>query len=346
MNERRDLLLGLVGAAIDQHDRWVKKPELTYITAGVDESMTDLMDGFSEGTIPGDCRQLAELVDAFGRRWREWQDEVDRQGGRATVPPSEECWKSWEAVVDCYQGVVEPPRPRLESIATLRSQKVPDRQICEIYGWIDGRGQAESWKIEEELAEPGKHTKDHVDPITRRRLEAAEKERALTERVKALRKTKLARMTAECPESLSDLIRQGVSLQQIAAMLRITEDQVLARCDDEGLPRPPHGPSLNAIPGSHDPELPEPMARQFEAQEAERERQQAEATPEDETVEAEAGQATLDQQIVEQFLQGLDATEIASELTSPAQKVSRQKVQAVIKRYQEDPEAIGAPGGE
>lgn len=358
---RRVFLLSLIDAATQQHDRWASQPELTYITAGVDEAMTDLIDGWSEGSIPGDCRELQGLVGTFSNEWHDWQAEVDRRGA-ATIPPSEACWKAWEAVVDAYRGVSAPPRPPIESVAILREQKVPDRQICEIYGWVTPHGQPETWKVEEEVAEPGKHTTGWKDPITRRREEAAEKEQALAAKVKQLRARKMARMNQECPESLEDLIHQNVPLHQVAEMLRMTQNQVLAECETRNLPRPPVGPSVNAIRGDFEPDLPEPMARQEAAQNAERDRKQAmEAMEAKAEMEGEGGDLgigiessmdgsplSLEHQIINLHLQGFEAMDIASELTNDNQnnqKVSRQKVQAVVKRYESDPEVFAVPTG-
>lgn len=340
---RRELLLGLVAEAIAQHDKWAARSDLTYITAGVDEAMTDLIAGFEEGSIPGDCRELANLVAAFGQEWRAWQRMVDERGS-AVIPPKESCWRAWEALVGSYQGVASPPPVQIESVATLRAQKVPDRQICEIYGWVNSHGTPETHKIDEELAEPGKHTKGWVDPITQRRQEAAEKDKSLHERVRRMREAKVARMDSlgKCPESLPELVQQGVSLPQIAAMLRLSEENVLALCEAEGLPRPPAGPSVAAMRSDYEPEPDEAMARQFAAQEAEGLRVRAADAKSD---VPDGDGLSLEQRIVQLHEQGFEAADIATELTTENEKVSQQKVRAVIKRYEEDPDAIAMPGG-
>lgn len=339
---RRETLLGLVSAAIAEHDRWASRSDLSYVTAGVDEAMSDLVDGFAEGTIPGDCREMGELVAVFGREWHAWQAEVDRRGS-ATIPPGESAWKAWEQVAVCYQGVVEPPRQPLESIKTLREQKVADRQICEIYGWMDARGCPEAWKVEEELAEPGKHTANWVDPVTQRRREAAERQRGLAERVKRLRERKVAAMGAVCPESLEDLVRQGIALVQVAEMLRLTEEQVLAQCEAQNLPRPPLGPSLHAKRGAFEPDLPEPMARQFAAHEAEgaRRRQEDGGLTATGAADTEGDrQPSIEERIVQYHEQGFAPADIAAELSGAGAKVSERRVKAVITRYENDPDSI------
>ncbi len=164
--QRRADLLALVGAAIAEHDEWVHHSSLESVAPEVDEAFSALVEEFSVGSIPGDCRELAAKVEAFGAEWRAWQAEVERTG-RATTTPAESVWSAWEAVVAAYQGTKLPPRRPIESVKLLHEQGCTPQQICTIYGWIDARGQAETWKVEEELQEPGKHTRDWVDPITR-----------------------------------------------------------------------------------------------------------------------------------------------------------------------------------
>jgi len=338
---RREVLTGLISIAIAEHDQWAADPDHVYITARVDEAMSELIGVFEEGSIPGDCRELAKTVEAFGSEWVDWQAEVDRRGS-AVIPPPESTWKAWEAVVDCYRGVVDPPRRPLESVATLRAQVVPDWQICEIYGWKDSRGNPETRKVEEELASPGKHTTGCVDPVTRKRQEAAERQKALAERVKRLRLQKVARMSSEAPESLAELIQQGVPLHQIAEMLRMSEEQILAECEAQKLPAPPSNPNVQAIVGQHEPEMSEPMARQFDAQESERDRQQTVQPADPPAVDSDL---PLEQQIIQYHQHGFAAADIADALTTDDQKVSRQKVQAIVKRYEDDPAAMAMPTG-
>ena len=342
-NSRREFLLSLIHAAISEHDRWASDPDHVYVTAGVDGAMIDLIDGFSEGSVPSDCRQLQQLVAAFGDHWHAWQAESDRRGS-STVPPSDSCWKSWEALVAIYRGVTEPVRRPIESVATLRSQQVPDRQICEIYGWMDARGCPEVWRVEEEMATPGKHTTGWVDPVTRHRQEAAERQRTLTERVQQLRERKVARMSATPPESLADLIHQQVPVHQIAEMLRISQAEVISLCDAQNLPRPPGDVSIQSTRGQYDAELSEPAARQFDAQHAEGERVRAADARASMTapspIDADGNVLTLEQQIIQYHEQGFELADIARDLTTDTEKVTARKVAAVIKRYEEDPDAF------
>lgn len=298
-----------------------------------------LVDEFAVGTIPGDCRELAATVEAFGKEWAAWQEEVERTG-RATTPPAESVWGAWEAVVASYQGTKRPPRRPLESVELLAKQGCTPHQICTIYGWFDERGVPEVWKVEEELKEPGKHTKDWIDPITRKRQEEAAKERTLRERIKALRERKLARLNQPPPESLEELVRDGVFLQQICLILRKSEEEVLAECDALGLPHPVDAPNTRALRSPYDPPLAPEVERAFEADQAHR---AAWGEEEGEGLPADLERLTLEQQIVRYHLAGFETKDIATELSRAEEKVSIQKVTAVLKRYEKDPEAFAVP---
>jgi len=181
-----------------------------------------------------------------------------------------------------------------------------------------------------------------VDPVSRRRLTKIEEERTLHERVKQLRESKLRRGRRKAPESLQTLVRQGVYLEQIADMLEITEEEVLQRCDEEQLPHPPSRGSAGSMRSPYEPPLDEAVARQFAADEAEGRRRLAESGATRDALELAASEGlSLEQQIAKLHEEGYEAADIAAELSNDQLKVSRQKVQAVIKRYQEDPAAIG-----
>jgi len=338
--ERRADLLALVASAIAAHDEWVHNSSLEYVAPDVDSAFSELIDGFSIGDVPGDCRELAAKVAVFGEEWSQWQTEVDRTG-RATTPPADSVWGAWEAVVAVYQGVKLPPRRPIESVELLTKQGCTPQQICVIYGWLDSRGVAEVWRVEEELKEPGKHTADWVDPITKRRQAEAAKEQTLRDRVKAMRQRKLAKLSEPCPESLEELIQLGVSLRQIALMMRRTEEEILAECDQKGLPHPADAPNLNAARSSIDPDVPPEWERAMEAQRANR---VAPAPEAGDVVDEDMGSLTLEQRIVKLHLAGNAPADIAQGLSTADERVSVQKVTAVLKRYDKDPEAFAMPG--
>lgn len=327
-DERKTHLLLVVDRVLRVRDEWAAS-DVPYITEAWEEAMDDMAAVFSDGDLPGECRQMATHVNLLLGCWREWWDRNQRADlpRDKTPAPGPKFWGALSAVEDARDRARPQPVKRLESVASLKALQPPvgDQQICRIYGWRDEFGHWETWKIEEELAEPGKHsTKDPkwCPPHEKRRQEAETAQRAAVARAKRSLAQKLERMTTPAPESIAMLVRQGVSAKQIAHMHKISIDEVMAHCDEQGIARPVEdyaGP--NHTSGQYDRVQPEDKA-EIDAVVAEG--------------EAQPAPMTLEQEIVHYHKQAMDPKAIAEAVGStPA------KVKAILKRWEEDPAAFG-----
>jgi DNA-directed RNA polymerase specialized sigma24 family protein len=135
---------------------------------------------------------------------------------------------------------------------------------------------------------------------------------------------------------LEDLVKQGLSLKQIGLMLRLMPGEVARRCRAEGLPVPPEDYSLADEIATSTEEDPEDDV------------EQASLSLDDEEPEA-AGLGTepltLEQEILLHHERGMAPEEIARTVSRPGAKVNVKKVEAVLKRFEADPEAFsGTPG--
>jgi len=76
----------------------------------------------------------------------------------------------------------------LETIEQLDKQKVSDRQICLIYGWVEPDGTTPQFsKLREERAKPGKHTgpdSGFVPPVEKARQKEFKRQNAIIERIR------------------------------------------------------------------------------------------------------------------------------------------------------------------
>ncbi|MFO0940095.1 MAG: hypothetical protein U0930_04945 [Pirellulales bacterium] len=200
----------------------------------------------------------------------------------------------WMSLMVLREKVFTPRELKaIESIRRLvEIERVPSPQICQMYGWIGEDGTYQIEKIDEELAEPGKHsTKDPnwVNPIHKQYFESIAK--AWENRVPNIdllsedelqflnRSTKKKRSKAntEAPESLDELILQGVSTDQIVRMKpSVTAEQVETRRDELSLQTdvpPPHDARF-APPADTGAALMEQQTAN-DAEQAERERKSA-----------------------------------------------------------------------
>lgn len=370
---RRKFLLDVVSNFFAARRAWVETgPD--HITRQLEEATNDLIDAWGEGDVPGELRRLERVVaNELRPAWEEFTDRANRTGDTRELP-GQAFWAAVGSLERIEREARPQPRQIIETIAELTAQKVSDNQICEIYGWKDDEGRPELWKLREERQNPGTHTADWISPAERRRREQEAKEEQIRERIRQREGQKLHRLTAPCKESLEELIEQGLSARQIAQMRRCTIEEVFAAADEAGLDRPPlEYESLNAQRGPMDPELSEEAARVYEPAPRRRSRPRKPLPqPVEEDAGEEAGEAfddaetedydgltagdyadepaadaaagepiagalTIEQEILEYHRAGLEPRDIAANVKEGGKSVGLRKVNAIIRRYQENP---------
>lgn len=244
--DRMNSCQAAVTTAIDARQRWADGDE-PYITEDLEAAVGDLLAVFHAGTIPEPFRAHAGCVAAMTPPWNDWQAEAIESGG--AVAPRDEFWRAFDGLVVLEEEAEAPPKRRLEPIKLLREQKVGDEQIARMYGFVSFRrgpsgereSVAETWKVQEELDQPGRHTGPETGwrpPLEAKLVERERAKKAAAERVRLRMAAKLERANNPPPESLAELVQQGVVAEQIADMLNSTVQAVWAECDRQGLPRP------------------------------------------------------------------------------------------------------------
>ena len=331
-NERRDELLLSVDNLLQVRKDWMAEADVRFITEQFELSVDAVLILFAEGGIPGDLRAMNELVVILASRWQEWCQKNENSGGKFPIPDNA-FWKAVDAIAASRQVLLTPKKQTVESIADLTSQRVPDANICRIYGFTDTGtpfGNPITAMLREERANPGTHTGEGwLPPWARKDKEDEAKREKAIEEVKRMQAGKLRLLTQIAKESIEDLVGQGVCGRQICRMKKIDESELNAYCDEHHVPLPEwEAEAANLTTGVHDA-----------------------GQDEEETIVEESvakvpdlnpdGSMTLEQEIIEYHkLGGLGADEIAAAVTSEDAPVSRQKVAAVIKRYKEDPAAF------
>ncbi|MCP4535797.1 MAG: hypothetical protein GY832_01460 [Chloroflexi bacterium] len=370
-SERRKHLFDVADAVALVHAEW-SESDIPYITDPFQAAVDDMVEVFSTGDTPADCRVLNKEVETLTDSWNAWKKAAEVSGDTAAMP-SQDFWFAMERVAAARQDAVPRQSVRLETIKELEKQGVNDNQICAIYEWFLSDGSADLDKLREEKAKPGTHTGEgFVSPQERRRLKRQADQDAAVARARETREKKLEKMEAVAPESLEQLVTEGVSAEQIADMKNCTVEQVFADCDEAGIQRPMENyPSPQTERGTHGPEINEATERAIDA-EVEGKRRDAgmetrvESAPEAPPVarpmpwqkqaEESIGDGdgtfpvsddsgttmTLEQHIVSLHQEGIKPGEISRTLTTEDETISRQKVNAVIKRFKQQPEAFGA----
>lgn len=195
---------------------------------------TKLFDEVATMDAESDAKPIVLAIDEF-------QDHVESWGESCTIDPDNTdprgnvaMWSAWAAVVEASK-IVPPPAP--EAIQTLEKNGVSDRQIAIIYGWKDASGEWNVNMVREERENPG----THYDPSTwvhpsliRRRLEIETQWESRSDRVDQQVASQYVQRSA--PETIEELIRQGVGSKQIAKMKNVDVESVKSLAADLRLP--------------------------------------------------------------------------------------------------------------
>ena len=344
----RTYLKALCAGLLEEQSKWAYAAD-SVIGEGFVEIAADTVEGFSNAEMPPGMDVLATHVASFGELWSAFRARVVED--EFSVPAVETFLVLNKIHQICAEDAAGPPKV-VESIATLAAQKVPDAQICNIYEWVDGGGNLETWKLQEELAEPGKHVpKDFVHPqeMRRRKALAAAKLKLIELQQRCYLKAEA--LTTTAPEALEDLLDQNISTGQIARMLRMTPIDVIAACDKIGREPPPLDyDSPHAAKAPQEPELSEEAERSFEAGQkvaVGSVAAAAESEPYSTSTTAEAlgdddQPMTIDQQVIALHEGGQTAKGIVDAMAGAGEEISRQKVTAIIQRFKTDPVVFGA----
>lgn len=243
------------------YDTWLNTSasEVTEaLLSQLDNLSGELDHGAIEPTLATPARHLVDAWDAVR--------SGIHPGDVASVIPHA-VWRAIDALEDAHAAYVRSRVPELESIADLKQQGVPDRQICRIYGFVRKDGIEDLDMLAEEVAEPGRHTgKGWMAPIQRTRIQAAEHAVQAASERRQRREGLTAPKASATEADLASLVAEGVSGRQIARMLGISLDDVLQLCLQAKIEPPPADyRSVQSQRGAFEPEMLEAAERSMDA---------------------------------------------------------------------------------
>lgn len=219
--------------------------ESKVISQALCESAVALFDAVETQWIEQDAWELCLGLDRFQKALTAWAQKVesspmttDPQGGTAV-------WGPWNDVL----RLLEPRRRRRPSpIRSLEAEKVSHRQIAKEYGWYLPDGTPDERKVIEEITEPGKHYDEaryihpndeahdaRIQQAWEQRCEGLGKESEFGRKSRGVESFKPTREWRKPPETIEQLLKQGVPLNQIARMHRVDLDEVKAEAAAIGL---------------------------------------------------------------------------------------------------------------
>lgn len=224
-----------------RYDTIFKGRIVKMIPVEFDEALAEIETACQGDDIQLDTYELALACDSLIDQHRTWQADCvvsQASGGQGNSNPngSDDLWRAYNLVISKIKPY---QRVKAESIESLRAEPkpVPYAQIAKIYGWLDENGNPDVNKVAEEIQQPGKH----FDPKTWMHKNDKKYFEELAERWKNRQQVQKSNIAAKnipkpvAPESLDDLIVEGVSAEQIAKMKKVSVDAVYERASAMGV---------------------------------------------------------------------------------------------------------------
>jgi len=313
---------------------------------GLSEAMESALNRLvevGELDFPVSCLAIQIAVRQVALHWAKWLDEMRAKGGGVNneVPP-EVLFSDLEAAglaAAQVRGAIR--RAKVPPIERLLKQDVTLNQIAKMYDWWLEDGSPDTAKVEEEIKDPGRHTspdKGWIDPGERLSRDEEARRRAEVAELTAMRKARFTDQTPAPTETLAELVTGKVSAKQIGRMLGMTEAEVRAACEAEGLPQPVDQYETTGLRGEFEPELPEALERAMDVRVAQGQAQvETQEAPEPSPVPPVLPNETTEESVVRLASEGKKVGEIAGTLG-----VSRKRVVGILRRLESEPEALGA----
>lgn len=351
-DERRSYLLDVTDNLLSVHANWLDA-DTPYFTEELEKATLETIEVFGLGDIPGDLRDLARVVDELAAQWEKFRQaaEVSRD---PHLLPRDGFWKQIEMMRDLREAARPKPTVELETIEQLEKQNVSDRQICLIYGWVNGDGSPQFDKLREERKKPGTHINDDfIPPRERTRRQQEARQREIVEAIRAKQRKKLAVLTTPAKEAWPVLFEQGLSAKQLAKMKKVSLDDVYAKAVELGYPKPPldydlrtpapKKPDEKPTSEAHDePEQPEPTRNKGGRPKGSGKAKAQPRTPpkplprrkmpDDEPEPLETDIGTLESEIQTYVEAGMEPEGIAAAVSSPDAPVTVQQVQQILRK--------------
>ena len=340
----RVYLQSLCSALRHEHELWATSSEPT-LSEGFIEIAAEAIEGFGATELPPGTEPLADAVTRFASLWRAYRGQVVDD---EFAMPSPDLFAVLDEIYQLEAEAKVGSPKAVESIAELTKQGVFDAQICRIYEWIDSNGNLETSKLQEERAKPGTHvTPDFVHPAEMRRRRSLEAHRT---KLKDLRRRSVSKITNakdSTPETLDELVAQGLSARQIARMTHQSASQVILACQDAGIDPPPIDyASPQTVRAPHEPPAKEAALRSFDAGRAaimgrddvDEDPAQPTQPPDAKVLPTVQADLTLEQQVITLSREGYTSSDIAEAVTAGGVEVNYQKVNGILRRAKENPE--------
>lgn len=238
MSRRSEQLKRVTAEFLAEHDAWANDPNRDNPDETYWDAVEELFLAFDEGSMPGELRPLASLVEKFHVEADAFEDRIDTR----VEYPHDAFWAAIDRIRKLVNGdnrrAQLPPLETIKELAALPYMQ--HAQIAAIYGLKDRHGNLLTSLVQKELDTPGSvintpgsiDGRDWVDPRLKElgiEDEGDDDSQGGGSSNSEAVKRKARRAVEEskpCKESPAELWEQGVTPKQAAAMLRQEEKDV------------------------------------------------------------------------------------------------------------------------
>jgi hypothetical protein len=333
--DRETELVEVVSRFLQVHNAWANSPTEN-LTEEYENAAEIMLRGFESGDVPERCRALLGRVDYARSQWQSFQ----AYRSKLHPKPRDAWWSAVEALLKEVEGLAVDEERYIEPVYLLLEQKVGVNQIAHhIYGHNGvgpflKNGVPQPQLIYKEGREPGSVLgADWVHPAEAERRAA--RKAYLAQRLEQTRA--LAKAHADAPETIDELLEQGVGVKQIAQMKGVSMNDVIQIAKKLGkdvgpVPAPIVVPTPESLAG--------PIADDdldFDDDDDDEDEDDDDST--DESSDVTASIDPVDARILELSAAGKSAAEIGKELN-----VTTQKAAAVVRAHKgRQPAPVPAP---
>lgn len=206
---------------------------------------------FKFGDIPQAYRDIERSVARLEVLWDEFAREQSVSPNPTRVP-GRDFFAELGMVMRVREQAAAPTQyPALPGLRhMLSTDRLTAAQIARVLDWTNERGEDDVARVTHEIAlgEKSEYWDLAPDPRNARVEQRRESWRNAVDRLEHRLDAKLNPPRKAAPESLADLVNQGLAISQIARIFDTTPESVVEEVMAEGLPMPPAEPEAILAP--------------------------------------------------------------------------------------------------
>lgn len=236
IEKRRHALMYYVQEVLTEYAVWADGTDSVILPdEPFDAALRNMFYVFENGDVPADLRGITREVEKLQADYQAYQQRMEDAGQWSELPPTT-VGVAIANIKGQFFEVQQPPKPALETIADFDRQKVSDRQIAVAYEWYLPNGQPDEARVRKQRLEDANLIIEN--PHNAALEERKQRDQAAIEAAIEKQRAREEAANKPAPESIEELLEQGVGANQIAEMKRMTVGELERYCFEHALDLP------------------------------------------------------------------------------------------------------------